>query len=91
MGIIGWIIIGGLAGWLASIVTGTDHRFGALMNIVIGIVGGLIGGFIFNAAGERGILDFSGWSFLVALIGSVILLLGVRLFSGSHNRPAIKH
>jgi uncharacterized membrane protein YeaQ/YmgE (transglycosylase-associated protein family) len=91
MGLIAWIIIGGLAGWLASIITGQNKRFGLLMNILIGIAGGLLGGFIFEAAGHRGIWGFSGWSFMVALIGSVILLLLVRLISTGLHRPALKH
>jgi uncharacterized membrane protein YeaQ/YmgE (transglycosylase-associated protein family) len=74
MGIVGWIIIGALAGWLASMVSGNDRKMGALANIAVGIVGGLIGGFIMNLLGGAGITGFNLWSLLVAFIGSLILL-----------------
>lgn len=71
-GIIGWIIIGGLAGWIASKIKGTDAEQGVFLNIVVGIIGGLIGGWILSLMG----VEKSGfwWSFLTCLVGSVILL-----------------
>lgn len=74
MGIIGWIIIGALAGWLASMVTGNNENMGALANIGVGIIGGIIGGFIMNLLGGIGITGFNLWSLLVAFIGSIIFL-----------------
>lgn len=74
MGIIGWIIIGALAGWLASMVTGNDKSMGAFANITVGVIGGLIGGFVMNLLGGTGITGFNLWSLLVAFIGSLILL-----------------
>ncbi len=74
MGIIGWIIIGALAGWLASMVTGNDGKMGAFANIGVGVIGGLIGGFVMNLLGGTGITGFNLWSLLVAFIGSLILL-----------------
>ncbi len=74
MGIIGWIIIGAIAGWLASMVTGNDKKMGAFGNIVVGIIGGLIGGFIMSLLGGTGISGFNLWSLLVAFIGSLIVL-----------------
>lgn len=74
MGIIGWIILGGLAGWVASMIAGTNKQQGLLGNIVVGIVGGLIGGFIVNLFGVDGITGFNIWSFIVALVGAVIAL-----------------
>ncbi len=47
MGIFGWIVLGGVAGWIASIITGKDGSMGVGANIVVGIVGGLLGGFLF--------------------------------------------
>ena len=83
MGIIAWIIIGGVAGWLASLVTGTDARFGILGNIVIGIVGALIGGFLLGLLGfSTDHYRFSGWTLLVAFAGSVVLLLIYRAIVG---------
>lgn len=80
MGWLAWLIIGALAGWLASIVMGT--RLGLLLDIVVGIVGAFIGGFLFNLFGAPGVPGFNIWSLLVALIGAVVLLGIVRLFSG---------
>ena len=62
MGIISWLIIGALAGWLASMITGNNASMGALANIIVGIVGGLIGGFIMNFFGGTGITGFNIWS-----------------------------
>ncbi|HHX37787.1 MAG TPA: GlsB/YeaQ/YmgE family stress response membrane protein, partial [Clostridiaceae bacterium] len=69
-----WIIIGGLAGWIASKIMRTDASMGALANIVVGIIGGLIGGFVMSLIGSTGVTGFNLWSFIVALIGSVILI-----------------
>lgn len=88
MAILVWIIIGGLAGWLASLlVRGTG--MGLLMNIVVGIVGGVIGGFIVGILGGEGVTGLNVWSFVVAFIGAVVLLLIVRLFSGSRSRASV--
>ena len=81
MGILGWIIVGFVAGALARTVTGTRSRMGCLGTIVVGIAGGLLGGIIFNAAGDRGIGAFGLRSMFVAFIGAVVLLLIVGLFS----------
>ncbi len=74
MSILGWIIIGGLAGWIASKFMGTDKEQGVLANIIVGIIGAFIGGFVMNLLGGQGLTGFTVWSFLVALLGSVILL-----------------
>jgi len=76
MSILGWIILGGLAGWIASALTGS--RDGCLMNIVIGIVGALVGGFAFSLLGGAGVTGFNLWSLLVAVVGAVTLILVVR-------------
>lgn len=74
MGILGWIIIGGLAGWIASKIKGTDAQQGILLNVIVGVVGGLLGGFLFGLFG----VDVAGggliFSFLTCLLGAVILL-----------------
>lgn len=74
MSILGWVIIGGLAGWIASKFMGTDKEQGVLANIIVGIIGAFIGGFVMNLLGGQGLTGFTVWSFLVALLGSVILL-----------------
>ncbi|MCM1567241.1 MAG: GlsB/YeaQ/YmgE family stress response membrane protein [Dehalobacter sp.] len=89
MSVIGWIILGGLAGWIASMITGRDAKMGVGMNIVVGIVGAFIGGWIVNIFGGIGINGFNVWSFLVALLGAVILLSIVNALTGrkhSHNQ-----
>ena len=73
-GIISWIVVGGLAGWVASIITKTDASQGLLGNIVAGVVGGLVGGFVFGLLGGSGFTGFNLWSFLVALVGAIIVL-----------------
>lgn len=77
-GIIGWIIIGGLAGWIASKFMGTDAQQGIFLNIVVGVIGGLLGGWLMGMFGMplegRGII----MSFLTCLIGAVILLAIVK-------------
>lgn len=74
MGFIGWIVIGGLAGWIASKFMNTDKEQGILANIIIGVIGAFVGGFVVNLVGGQGITGFNIWSFVVALLGSVILL-----------------
>ena len=73
-GLIGWIVIGGLAGWAASKFMGTDKEQGVLANIIVGVIGAAIGGFVMNLLGGVGTTGFTVWSFVVALVGAVILL-----------------
>lgn len=75
MGWLGWIIIGALAGWIASMIVGKNKKMGLLMNLIVGVVGAFIGGFIVNLIGGEGITGFNLWSLLVATGGSVVLLL----------------
>lgn len=82
MGPISWIIIGALAGWIASMITGNNRRMGALANIAVGIVGGLIGGFLMGLLGGAGVTGFNLWSLLVAILGAVVLLSIINAFSG---------
>lgn len=80
MGIISWIILGALAGWLASIITGRNSQMGCLANIIVGIVGAIIGGFLMSFIGGSGVTGFNLYSFIVAVVGAVVLLLIVGLF-----------
>jgi uncharacterized membrane protein YeaQ/YmgE (transglycosylase-associated protein family) len=82
MGWLAWIIIGALAGWLASLVMRTNRQQGFFLDIIVGIIGAFIGGFVFNQLGVSGVTGFNVWSLFVAFIGAVILLAIVRLFSG---------
>jgi uncharacterized membrane protein YeaQ/YmgE (transglycosylase-associated protein family) len=79
-----WIIVGFLAGVLAKMVTG-QNRPGCLGTIVVGILGGLLGGALFKAAGDEGINDFSLRSLLVAFIGATILLFLWSLVSSKER------
>jgi uncharacterized membrane protein YeaQ/YmgE (transglycosylase-associated protein family) len=81
-GILGAIIIGGLAGWVASMIMKTDASMGLLMNIIVGIIGAVIGNLLLPMLGVSGTEGFSIWSFVVALIGAIILLFIVKLFTG---------
>lgn len=74
MGILSWVLLGGVAGWIGSMLMGTDESQGILLNIVIGIVGAFIGGMIFNFFGGAGITGFNLYSLFVATLGSVVLL-----------------
>ncbi|MEJ6550569.1 GlsB/YeaQ/YmgE family stress response membrane protein [Corynebacterium sp. USCH3] len=86
MGIFGWIIIGGLAGWIGSKIMGTDAQMGLILNIVVGVIGGFLGGWVlslFNVDVAGGGLWFS---FFTCLLGAVILLFLVGLVTGTRKR-----
>ena len=78
MGIILWIIFGALAGWIASMIMGTNAQQGAIANIVIGIVGAMIGGFVVSFFGGSGTTGFNLYGLLVAILGSIILIWIIR-------------
>jgi uncharacterized membrane protein YeaQ/YmgE (transglycosylase-associated protein family) len=75
LGIIGWIVVGAIAGWIAEKMTSSDH--GLLTNIVVGIVGGVLGGFLANAFNLQIAGGFVS-ALIVATIGAVILLFVLR-------------
>ena len=84
MGIIAWLILGGIAGWIASMIMGTDAQQGILMNIIVGIVGAFIGGFVARLLGFGSenweLFDIGSW--LTAIIGACILLFLVKAVTG---------
>jgi uncharacterized membrane protein YeaQ/YmgE (transglycosylase-associated protein family) len=82
LGVIGWIIIGGLAGWVGSKIMGTDAQIGLILNIVVGIVGGLVGGFLLRGFGVNVAGGGLLFSFLTCLLGAVVLLAIVKLITG---------
>ncbi|AQR74393.1 GlsB/YeaQ/YmgE family stress response membrane protein [Sphingomonas sp. LM7] len=77
MGLIVWLVIGGVVGWLASIVMRTDAQQGIFLNIVVGIVGAFIGGLLFGGSINNGAI--TPMTFLVSLLGAIILLAIVNL------------
>ena len=75
-----WIIFGALAGWIASIIMKRDGQMGAVANVVIGVVGALLGGFLFNLVGLPGDTGFNLWTLFVAVIGASVLLFLIGVF-----------
>lgn len=82
MGICSWLILGGIAGWLASIFAGTNARQGLIGNIIVGIVGAAIGGFVFTKLGGTDVTGFNLYSLGVATVGGVILLFLKQMLFG---------
>lgn len=78
--VLGWIVLGFCAGWIASLLMG--ERQGCVMDIIVGIIGALLGGFLFNLAGRTPITGLNLWSFFVALIGSILLIAFFRAIRG---------
>lgn len=74
LNIVLWIVLGGLAGWIASLVMGRDAQLGLIGNIIVGIIGAIIGGFLMNQFGEAGVTGFNIYSLLVAILGAIVLL-----------------
>ena len=85
MGLIGWIVIGGLAGWIGSKIQNRDAQMGIGLNIVVGIIGGLLGGWLLTVFG----VDVAGgglfFSFLTCLLGAVILLWIINLVTSKRR------
>jgi len=80
MGIILWIILGALAGWIASIIMKNNAEQGAVGNIIVGIVGAVIGGYLMSMFGQEGVTGFNLYSLLVSIVGAVVLLAIVNAF-----------
>ena len=76
MGIILWIIFGALVGWAASAIMKTNE--GVLTDIFVGIIGAVVGGWLMSLVGSSGVTGFNLYSFLVALIGAIVLIIIVR-------------
>ncbi|MFZ0397108.1 MAG: GlsB/YeaQ/YmgE family stress response membrane protein [Methyloceanibacter sp.] len=81
MSILAWIVLGLIAGFIASkIYVGTGQ--GILMDIVLGIIGAVVGGYLFDMIGQTGITGFNIWSMLVAIVGAVLVLWIYHTVSG---------
>jgi uncharacterized membrane protein YeaQ/YmgE (transglycosylase-associated protein family) len=81
MSIIGWIILGLIAGFIASKIVNKSGQ-GFFMDLVLGIVGAVVGGFIFSALGATGITGLNIYSMVVAVIGAIVVLLIYHWVSG---------
>lgn len=80
MGIILWIIFGALAGWIASIMMKNDSKQGTVTDIIMGIVGAMVGGFLMGLVGQSGVNGFNLYSLMVAVIGAmVVIFIGRKL------------
>ena len=77
MNLILWIILGAAAGWIADIITTSAH--GMLEDIILGVIGAFVGGFILNFFGQSGVTGFNIYSLIVAVIGAVVLIFLGRL------------
>ena len=82
MGIIAWIVLGGIAGWLASIVMKRNSQMGLIANVIAGIVGAAVGGWVFSLFGGAGVTGFNLPSLVVAFVGAVIVLAVINLIFG---------
>ncbi len=74
MGVIAWLVLGALSGWLANKLMGKNSSTGLIDNIIIGIIGSFIGGFVFNFFGAQTITGFNLHSIFVSVVGACILL-----------------
>lgn len=74
MGILLWIIFGALAGWIASVIMKTNSRQGTLTDIVLGIVGAIVGGFLMGMVGQAGVSGFNLYSMVVAVLGAIVII-----------------
>ncbi|RJG02794.1 GlsB/YeaQ/YmgE family stress response membrane protein [Noviherbaspirillum sedimenti] len=89
MNFIIWIVVGGIIGWLASLVMKTDAEQGMILNIVVGIVGALLGGWLLAPLFGTGTInqnDFSLGSMLVSFLGAIVLLMVVNLVRRGRTR-----
>lgn len=82
MGIIAWVILGALAGWIASLVMKTDAEQGAIANIIVGIVGAILGGFIVGLFGGSSVTGLNLYSLVVAVVGAIVLLFFYKMITG---------
>lgn len=84
MGILSWIILGLIAGFIGSKIVDSQGQ-GLWLNIALGIVGALVGGFLFNSFGSTGVTGLNIWSMIVAIVGSIVVLLIYNAVSGRRS------
>jgi len=74
MSILAWLVLGLIAGWIGSMIVNRGRGDGLLLDIVLGVVGAFVGGFLFNMFGQSGVTGLNLYSMLVAVIGAVVVL-----------------
>ena len=74
MGIILWIIFGAIAGWIASVIMKTNSSQGTMKDIIMGIVGAVVGGYLMGLVGQSGVTGFNLYSLGVAVIGAIVVI-----------------
>ncbi len=87
MSILAWLVLGVIAGFIASKIVNKSGE-GIVLDVILGIVGAVIGGFLFNAIGHEGVTGFNVWSLFVAVLGAVILLIVYHAITGRTGRLA---
>jgi uncharacterized membrane protein YeaQ/YmgE (transglycosylase-associated protein family) len=85
MGIISWIVLGLIAGFIGSKIVDSQGQ-GLWLNIALGIVGALVGGFLFSVFGATGVTGFNLYSMIVAIVGSIVVLLIYNALMGRRSR-----
>jgi len=88
MSILAWVVLGLIAGFIASKLINKTGE-GALLDIVLGIVGAVIGGWLFNTFGMTGVTGFNIWSVLVAVVGAVLFLVVYHALMGAGTRRSV--
>ncbi|HAH66352.1 MAG TPA: GlsB/YeaQ/YmgE family stress response membrane protein [Rhizobiales bacterium] len=81
MSVLGWILLGLIAGFIGSKIVNREGQ-GVLLDIVLGIIGAVVGGFLFTAVGATGITGFNLYSMFVAIVGAIVVLWGYHAISG---------
>jgi uncharacterized membrane protein YeaQ/YmgE (transglycosylase-associated protein family) len=80
-----WIILGGIAGWIVSLLSGRDLKGGCLGLVLVGMIGAVVGGSLFRFFGGSGVTGLNLYSVVVAVIGALVLLWVVRLATGGRR------
>lgn len=79
MGIVLWIVFGAIAGWIASVIMKTDSNQSTINDIILGVIGAIVGGFLMGMVGQTGITGFNLYSLFVAVIGAVVVIYVGRM------------
>ncbi len=85
MGILAWIVLGLIAGFLASVVM-KGGGYGVIGDVLVGVIGALLGGFLFSLVGGSGVTGLNVYSIIVAFLGACVLIAILRAVSGHRTR-----